>query len=278
MELISVCIIVLVCYFVFRLGSRAITWLSGGRFRAYRLLADRYHGRYESRGMYDPPTVSFSHRDSLVRVGLAPVNPGQGFNPRTRVVARFAHGIPFRLELIPVTRPAPPQPARGTRPVKLGISVIDRDFSVRTNDPEMAREFLNPDTVAAILDLQSTVHSGGMLVSINPERLLIQVDRNLGLSVDSLDRAVGNALILHDGLIVGVGRRMTAGINIVATDNGFDGEGSEAPICKVCGESIDDGPVIVCTLCRTPHHRECWEFAGGACSIYGCNSRLGTPG
>lgn len=275
MELAVVCIFLLACYFAFRLGSRGIAWLSGGRFRAYRLLADRHHGRYESRGMYDPPTVSFAHRNSLVRVGLAPMTPGQPVNPRTRVVARFAHGIPFRLELIPASRPAPPQPPKGTRPVKLGIPLLDQNFSVRTNDPEIAKEFLNPEVLGAILDLQATVHSGGMLVSINPERLLVQIDRNLGLGVDSLDRAVTDALILHDGLLIGVGRRMTAGINIVSTDAGLDDVATDAPICKVCGEPIGEGPIIVCSACRTPHHRDCWEFVG-ACSIYGCNGRSGT--
>jgi len=276
MEFAVFCIILLGSLFAFRIGALGIAWFTGRRFRAYRRLADRYRGRYESRGMYDPPTVSFTHRNSLVRVGLAPTAPGQPVSPRTRVVARFSQGIPFRLELMPLSRPAPPQVPKGTRPVTLGISVIDRDFSVRTNDLEIAKEFLDPDVVAAILDLQSMVHSGGMLVSINPERLLIQVDRNLGLKIDSLDRAVSNALVLHDGLLVGVGRRMTAGIHIAPPEAGVDDEATDAPVCKVCGEPVGEGPVVVCTACRTPHHRDCWEFVGG-CSIYGCNSRLGAP-
>ena len=35
-----------------------------------------------------------------------------------------------------------------------------------------------------------------------------------------------------------------------------------------------DGQVIVCSVCNTPHHRDCWEYVGG-CSIYGCNGKVG---
>ena len=54
-----------------------------------------------------------------------------------------------------------------------------------------------------------------MLVSINPERLLVQIDRNLGHSTEALTQAVSEALVIHDGLQVGVSRRMSEGISIV---------------------------------------------------------------
>ena len=117
--------------------------MTGQRYRAYRNLAALYHGRYESRGLSDPPTVSFVHNGSTVRVGLAPTIAGQPEQiPRTRVVARFGKGIPFRLELAPLCRPAPPQPPRGTRPVRVQEPSFDRTYIVQANDHEMARDFL----------------------------------------------------------------------------------------------------------------------------------------
>lgn len=41
--------------------------------------------------------------------------------------------------------------------------------------------------------------------------------------------------------------------------------------CQVCGESIEH-ELVVCRRCQSPHHRECWEYAGG-CSIYGCGEK-----
>ena len=55
-----------------------------------------------------------------------------------------------------------------------------------------------------------------MLVSINPERMLVQVDRNLGLSPDGLAAGVREALTIHDGLQTGVAARLGEGVAIVA--------------------------------------------------------------
>ena len=112
MELIVLGLIILFLYAFIRLMTSFSGWIGGARYRAYRQLANRFHGRYESRGISDPPTVSFHYHGTTVRVGLAPTVPGQPANPRTRVVARFRRGIPFRLELAPITRPAPPRRPR----------------------------------------------------------------------------------------------------------------------------------------------------------------------
>jgi hypothetical protein len=193
--------------------------------------------------------------------------------PRTRVVARFRSGIPFRLELAPVSRPAPTQPPKGTQAVRTGDHVFDHEFVVQANDAEMARDFLNPMVRQAIGNLQRLVHAGGMLLSINPERLLVQIDRNLGQSTEALCQTVGETLVIHDGLQLGVSRRMRQGIEIVNHQElGHEDQGP--PVCKVCGELIDGGPIVLCSNCRTPHHGDCWEYVG-SCSIYGCGSRLG---
>ncbi len=173
-------------------------------------------GRYETRGLSDPPTVSFTHNGATVRVGLAPTIQGQpGQIPRTRVVARFGHGIPFRMELAPAARPAPPQSPRATRPVMTGDREFDNGYVVRANDVEMSRDFLNPTIRSTVDGLHQLVHRGGMLVSVNPERMLVQVDRNLGTNAEYLAWVVEQALVLHDGLIEAVTRRMGEGVAIV---------------------------------------------------------------
>jgi Prokaryotic RING finger family 1 len=277
MELVILGLIVLSVYIFIRVLAKFGAWMNGARFRAYRLLAARYNGRYESRGLSDTPTVSFTHNGSTVRVGLAPTIVGQPDQiPRTRVVARFGTGLPFRLELAPTNRPAPPQAPKGTRVVRVGDPEFDRGYLVQANDLEMARDFLSPDARAAIANLHRAVHSGGMLVSINPERMLVQIDRNLGQSTEALAWAVQKALVLHDELIDGVSRRVKEGIAIV-DQPGLTAEDDGPPTCKVCGETITVGEIIICSVCNTPHHRDCWEYVG-ACSIYGCNGKVGVLG
>lgn len=263
-------IIILVFYVIVRLASTAAARLAGARFRAYRQLAQRYQGKYESRGLSEPPTISFAHNGSHVRVGLAPTVPGQTLPPRTRVVARFARGLPFRLELAPVSRPAPTQAPKGTRVVRVGEETFDRGFVTQANDADITREFLSPGVRWSLENLRKLCPPSGMLISINPERLLVQVDRNLGLSTDALDFAVYEALQVHDQLLTSVRARLAEGIAIVGVGPSSEAEDGP-PVCKVCGESITDARVL-CTSCRTPHHRDCWQFVGG-CSIFGCQGK-----
>ncbi len=276
MGVIFIAVFCLVIYGIIRMTVGGVSLITGGRYRAYRQLASRHRGKYENRGMSSPPTVSFGHNGSLVRVGLAP-NVGDGIHtPRTRVVARFAKGLPFRLELAPTIRPAAPQPPKGTRLVRSGDLEFDKYFIVQANDPEMARDFLSDPIRWAMGALLRLGPPGGMLISINPERLLVQIDRNLGNSTESLAAIVREALKIHDGLLSGVATRLGDGIAVVSA-GAAEVEEAGAPVCKVCGEAVHEPPRVICTTCRAPHHRDCWEFVGG-CSIFGCNGKTGVPG
>lgn len=68
---------------------------------------------------------------------------------------------------------------------------------------------------------------------------------------------------------------MRQGIQIVAPSE-RDVETLGPPVCKVCLEPINGGPVALCASCHTPHHGECWEYVGG-CSIYGCGCKERAP-
>lgn len=271
-QLTILAVFVLVLYGAVRLASTLVAGLSGARHRAYRQLAAKYHGRYENRGLVDPPTVSFGHNGSAFRVGLAPVVAGQPTQPRTRVVGRFGRGLPFRLELFPSERPTPPQPPKGTRPVATGHGDFDRGFLVRANDPDIAREFLDAVAIRTAIEvLRRLAPPSGMLISINPERLLVQVDRNLGPHGGLLDLAVSEALVIHDGLIASVAGRLAEGIDIVAAGPATAAEADGPPLCEVCGDPITGGHVF-CAACKTPFHRDCWSFVGG-CSTFGCSGK-----
>lgn len=42
----------------------------------------------------------------------------------------------------------------------------------------------------------------------------------------------------------------------------------EGARCRVCGDSLFN-PVAVCRGCATPHHMDCWRYAGG-CATFAC--------
>ena len=191
------------------------------------------------------------------------------------MVARFVRGLPFRFELAPVARPSPTQAPKGTRLVRVGDPEFDRSFIVQANDPEMACGFLSPPVRWSVSNLLRLAPPGGMLISVNPERLLVQVDRNLGTSSEALAQAVRESLLILDGLREGVTSRLSQGVSILAVGAAATEEDAGPPICKVCGEAIET-PGVLCVVCRTPHHRDCWEFVG-SCSIYGCQGKHSVP-
>jgi hypothetical protein len=47
---------------------------------------------------------------------------------------------------------------------------------------------------------------------------------------------------------------------------------SEQCRCQVCGEDIVDETPVRCSVCKTPHHLECWQY-NDQCGTYGCLSK-----
>lgn len=275
MELIGLALFALIGYGCLRFISQILSWLTGSRYRAFRRLSSHYGGRYETRGLADSPIVSFSQGEDLVRVGLAPASARRAGMVSTRVVVRFRRGIPFRLDLFPHHSMIGRMSEKGTQPVRLGDREFDNAYAVRANDPEMARDFLTPSVRWSIQNLQRLVHPGGLSMAVSPERMLVQIDRNLSEDQDALFSAVADALSIHEGLRHGVRGRISEGVAVLEGD-GVAGPEEGPPICKVCGEAVVDGPIIVCSKCGAPHHGDCWEFVGW-CSIYGCGGKIGRP-
>ncbi|MDG3005691.1 RING finger protein [Paludisphaera mucosa] len=276
MSLFGFALSVLVAYGVIRFLARAIAWASGSRYRAFRRLASRFGGRYETRGLSDSPIVSFPQGEDVVRVGLAPASARRAGVISTRVVVRFRNGIPFRLDLAAFDSPLIRMAAKGTQPVRLGDREFDGAFAVRANDPDMARDFLGPQSRRSLQGLQRLAPPGGLSLAISPERMLVQIDRNLSEDDDALFAAVAETLTIYRMLREGVRRRISEGVTLIEGDGRAD-EAEGPPVCKVCGELVADGvPVVVCAKCGAPHHRDCWEFVGW-CSIYGCGGKIGRP-
>lgn len=42
--------------------------------------------------------------------------------------------------------------------------------------------------------------------------------------------------------------------------------------CQYCGVALAPEPVVLCPVCETPHHADCWAVGGG-CTTYACSGR-----
>lgn len=48
----------------------------------------------------------------------------------------------------------------------------------------------------------------------------------------------------------------------------FEEMDTSKPICATCrGQEGEEW--VVCSKCKTPHHKDCWEYCG--CAVYGCS-------
>lgn len=47
-------------------------------------------------------------------------------------------------------------------------------------------------------------------------------------------------------------------------------------ICQVCGTPVELPAPVVCELCETPHHDDCWRYLG-SCSTFACTGLATGP-
>jgi hypothetical protein len=140
----------------------------------------------------------------------------------------------------------------------VGEPEFDRAWAVQGADvPRFFSAEARADILAAVTALRRFKRPR---VRVGPEGLELRVKCSLGDASDR--RAFFHAAEVF--LEVMRGRAEPALIWIESRDGG-------PVLCQVCGSDILSRAVL-CRACRTPHHEECWTYAG-RCSTYGCGQR-----
>ncbi len=120
-----------------------------------------------------------------------------------------------------------------------------------------AKEFLTPAVRQLLSDLSREKPPEVTIVT------LFEVHVEVKQETDKLVRFVSLCLQLAQHALVFVSR--DAGIQVI------EASGSSTGLCQICGAELG-GQIVSCARCATPHHQDCWEYAG-VCSTYGCGSR-----
>ncbi|MEK6233419.1 MAG: hypothetical protein N2C14_01805, partial [Planctomycetales bacterium] len=235
---------------------------------AFARLSRRYSGAVDRGNVWTEPfypTVFFRHDDADVVVSVDKIR-GVYFT-----VVRIDCWRPgLRVECRPNALWSFDQSFRAQN-VRLGTD-FDNRFTVRGNNPEDVRSFLSAPVQQQISLIQFVAGNEPVIVSMNGRELIV-FRRGLLGDYQPLQRFV------HDALVV---RQLARRWELAGSDEiqivdepqsaGEQVIGSvihaEAPVCQICGEGIEDLKVV-CVSCQTPHHRDCWEYAG-CCSMYGC--------
>jgi hypothetical protein len=144
----------------------------------------------------------------------------------------------------------------GRRDFEVGDPEFDRTFELSTSEEGFARKVLTEAVRGVLWSLRLE-----FVWRFSRSGFLLRV-RALPRTASDLDRWLVAAFQLLDALpgIDGVGQ-----VRLAAVQERLDEEAS----CQVCGTALAAGAVVRCAKCRTPHHRDCWEF-NGRCSTFAC--------
>lgn len=184
----------------------------------------------------------------------------------------------LRLELLPRSFSRGLRKLLGVQRFSAGDREFDRRWAVLTSDSSKARQFLSPDVRQWLLALAQPAGLGETYLRIAAGELLVRQQyihtveptANQPKTAFTLAdaRALDDLVRAAQGIYSAALRQPLAGISF--TDEVEPD--AEAPNCLVCGEAII-GSEVMCQYCRTPHHRECWNYVGG-CSLFGCGGKL----
>ena len=258
------------CVFVFfiliaLLGALAVFGLEwaprhGDLQAACRMLAQRFHGECSGTGWFSMPRVRFPYRSVCVTVetlSQSPQDLGRG-------LAVHMHlpwpGGAFQGEIRYPAWPPHAVPHDGLQALPPPVSGLDSRCCVRGTDPRAVAEIFNEVVRRHFEQLRTRPVISPLCVRLGWGAMTITKVMPIQHGLD-LVRFVETALDLYDQALL----TRTRGITFVQQQSA---QVLEQVICRVCGETIREG-LVFCRRCKTPHHRECWQYVGRCC-VFGC--------
>ncbi|HKS16778.1 MAG TPA: hypothetical protein VJU16_05660, partial [Planctomycetota bacterium] len=152
--------------------------------------------------------------------------------------------------------------ALGNVELLIGDPDFDRAFWIETSDEIWARRLLKEDLRRRILGLQDLGPGGNRIcLDVNRVGISARVFRRLSNDEEALVSIVETAAEVLRHLRPTPAPGQVAVGPLKLTDTGA---------CPICGAKADARHA--CPGCGTPHHVECWKYAGG-CGMFACAGR-----
>lgn len=233
---------------------------SGGqRRRSYQQIAKQFSGRFVPGGFFAQPSVRMRYGDTFAVLTEAS-SRGPHFGRCTQLTINWADRR-FHAEIACHLSTQSPRPFDTLQPIGTGDPEFDRRLVVRGANEKEVRQFLSDGVRWQMIRLFETVDDKHLYISIDRGHLCIQKPRSIR-SFAVLKSFVERALELYDQAMI------TQAVGIEFVESG-EATTLEHVICKICGEEIAGHEMVYCQRCKTPHHGDCWQYAG-SCSVYGC--------
>ena len=228
------------------------------RNQTYYNLARRFHGVALPGGWFGHPSIRFPY--GVTTVTLSTVVVAGSKNVEGKQVKIPWPESSFQLEVFPRRTGGGSNPFRRMSEFPSGYPAFDEHFVLQSNNPDEAKTVLSEAVCWEIERLREFLGDDNMQVSIKNGTLVIRKLTHM-YRYDTLERFTQLCLELFDQAM------LTRSVGIEFLDQG-DAQLIKEAKCQVCGESIE-ADLVFCPRCKTPHHRECWQYYG-ACTTYGC--------
>ena len=237
-----------------RAQSRADRWN-----QAFTGAARRFGGDLKFGGWFSYPQLRINYGSTFARLTTYTIDGSRG--PRClELVIQFPDAR-FRCEVLP----KPPSwqlisETPGLFPVEFNWEDLRHHWQVRADDGDEARTFLSAGVRWQLEQLWEGPEHSEVALSIRPGWMLLRKKWS-STRPNDIEQFVEHGLSLFDQAQL----TRTLGIEFV--------EDGSIPVlenaqCRVCGD-VMESDIVYCRRCKTPHHRECWEYTG-VCSTYGC--------
>ncbi|MBC8868473.1 MAG: hypothetical protein H8E44_03605 [Planctomycetes bacterium] len=256
----SLCISAFICFFisVVVIALFCASTQAKRRDHVWQQLATRYGGILAPGGISKYPSVRFRYADTSVLVDTYSTG---GKNATVYIQIHFHWpDRQFRLEVYPEGVFARIRKFFGMEDIQIGAADFDPQYIISGSDFDEVRNLLDPHVRLAIRQLRASGITNDIYVSLVAGHLLVK-KRRWTDDYEELRLFTDLALQLYEQALL----TRAAGITFVKQEAAFS---LDEAICRICGEPVA-GDAAICRRCRTPHHRECWQYYG-ACSTYGC--------
>lgn len=232
---------------------------------AYRQLVTRYGGEFHDYAFLGMPKLTFRYKHSRAMLTIFQAG-GETKTLFTQLTLLLPEGFDHRLEIYRQLFTDEEIRQKGIEDLTIGDAQFDPRFIVKSDSATYAKAVLDPRRREIVEALRSMGQKDYLLISINPERMLVRKTPIL-TTLNDLRFFVEMCCEFYDA--VEVLELAETGIELV--EHKIDA----LPVCQVCGADIE-GAATVCRRCRTPHHTDCWEF-NRKCSTFGCGETAGVP-
>lgn len=228
-------------------------------------VARKFGGRLQSGSMFSFPELLLPHLGRTVTFKYT--SGGENESNKTHLVAPWPNGR-LRCEIFPEGPLSGLRKLIGMQDIEIGSPNFDHQFIITGNDEAAIKDFLTPEAQGGLFELLKlegdNSHSAPDLYLQISGGMLTITKASYYTNAASMDRFIARFLQFYDAAIA----VPAAGIEFLEAPRSAE---QTTPHCIVCGEPLT-ADIVTCRSCRTPHHRECWQYFGG-CATYACGGK-----